>query len=357
LDSEFVTETITSFMQEKFEKSRYNDDNKNSKYVTNYARQLEVIFGNNLFKSDVRNNRDISDLFKIFPVREKIDPHVILHSFISLFSTINNGIEKENNAYKVDFANTIFELNMTLLLNSYLEKHKELSQKEIIDKIESLINLQKSPNFDAYKSIIQRFCKDKTLLNDNKTLKFVLNPEPEMVVNDRILKEKYVKYLALKLFGFSDVIDYKNNPLFSKGNGLYSYSPKYYDYIKNQNYYNLMATLRFDANMDMTNSKIEEVYSPIVNNSTNLLQEIKDGKDYSNKKLSDYKYYSSQERSFLFKATKNKTSIYVLGDYNPVIFIKQNIFDVLKKNYGVLKQHIPDAKARSSLAANDGSEV
>ena len=331
LESCFLTETPVSFMQQKLEMKKYENNNRRvNTYITNHFKQLYIIFGIEILASYFENYRDISDLLKEFPLREKRDSKEILHNFVTLFESISKGVEYNGNPYKVEFANTTYELNMALLLSNYFKNHKELSDIEKLSKIHQMINVQKNPNFDIFKEIIKVHVKDISMLDYFPDLQFVMNPVKDHFSGIELLEDKYIKFLASKEFGFTDIMDYKNNSLFGKDNIFYSYDRKYYNYLKNQNYYNLITKLNYEVGMNLYGSRIEEVYGEISSNSESLIRELKDGYDVSNRSLYNYKLNDSVYHTFLFKASKDGNSIYIESDMAPYIYTKRKIEDVLK---------------------------
>ena len=334
LESCFVSETPVSFLQQKLENEKYKNKNRRvNTYITNHFAQLYIIYGKKIITSYFENYRDISDLLEDFPIREKRDNKEILHNLISLFDTINDGVEFDGNPYKVEFANTTYELNMALLLSSYFNNHKDLSDMKKLSKISQLLSIQKSPNFDIFKEIINVHIKDKSLLNNCPDLQFVMNSDSNSLFSREPLEDKYIRFLASKEFGFIDLMDYKDNKLFGKDNIFYSYDRKYYDYLKNQNYYNLITRLNYESKINLYGSKIEEVYGEISSNSESLIREFRDGYDISRRSLYNYKLNDSIYHTFIFKAIKDGNSIYVENAIVPYVYTKRKIADLLKGDH------------------------
>ena len=331
LESEFISETPISYMQQYLEKNKFNNsDRRANTYITNHFAQLYIIFGKDILNSYFKNYRDFSSLLSEFPLREKRDNKEILHNFISLFGSISKGVDYDGNPYKVEFANTTYELNMALMLSNYFNNHKELTDMEKLTKLFQLLSIQKSPNFDIYKEIIRVHIGDKSLLSYFSDLRFVMNPDKDHNNRGGALEDKYIRFLASKEFGFIDIMDYKDNRLFGKNNIFYSYDRTYYDYLKNQNYYNLITRLNYESRMNLYDSKIEEVYGELCTNSESLIREFREGADVSNRSLYNFKVNDSTYHTFIFKASKDGNSIYVENSIVPYVYTKRNIEDLLK---------------------------
>ena len=334
MESEFATESITSYMQELFEQKYYNNTEQINVYLSNYARQLEAIFGMRLFKEYVLNYRDISNLFRDYPVNA--NRKTIFHNLVRIYDEIYNTINDENNNnIRTEFANTTYELNMALFLSNYMLKHPELTDSEKIQKIKKLVSIQKNPNFDIYKMMLDKYIHNKRLINQDYTTRFIYNANRDDYGRDELLKEKYIKFLAAKRFGFTQIYDYRNNPSFpNRDNILYSYGREYFDYLKNQHYYNHITKLYYDADINLHGSYIEEVYPPAVTESKSLAKEIGDGKDLNRNTLRNYKISASSFTSFMFKATKNGNSLYVESGPIPKVYKKESIADAIEKCQG-----------------------
>ena len=357
-ESEFLSETLVALMQEKFERRRYNNYyDRTTTYLTNYMKQLEVIYGKELFTTYFNNYRDLSKLFNIYPVRENIGGKEVLHKMIELFNVINYGVKTNDNPYKIEFANTTFELNLAFLLSSYFNYHRELTDDEKIEKIRQMISLQKSPNFDVYKKMIDKYVKDKGRIKYFPEVNFVVNNDRDNYNNNELLKDKYIRFLSAKRFGFTDIEDYKNNPLFdTKNNIFYSYGKDYYRYLHKQNYYNLITRLHYDADINLYGSKIEEVYEENSSASESLSRELRDGYDVSKRALFNYKIDDFSSHIFLFKATKENNSIYVENNIVPSIYTKRVLEDVVKGLDSKIKD-IPYNKLLIDLYEGGMSEV
>ena len=334
LESEFITETITSIMQEKVMHNKYkNYDRRSNNYITNYAKMLETIFGKTLYKEFILNFRDITKLFREFPNSEYNEKHV-LRKFNNLFNYINEGVHKGDRNIVTNLFNTIFELNMTMFLANYLSIHKELTEKEKLDKINRMLFLQKTPNFDLFRIIIDKNIKNKDCLYLYPNLRFVMNPNRILAEKNYLLKDKYTRFLASKRVTSLNIIDYKNNPLFGKDNVFYTYNRNYINYIRLQDYYNIISKLYYDCDINLYGSKIEEVVCDKYADSKELVRELLTGSDVSSSSLMRYKKKFSDNRRFVFKAIKNNNSLYIENDIIPNIYIKRNVMDLISRVKG-----------------------
>lgn len=331
LDSEFITETITSIMQEKFLHNRYKQfDRRSNNYISNYAKMLEAIFGKDLYKEYIVNYRDITRLFREFPNNDYNEKQ-ILHKFNMLFNFINDGVHKRDRNIVTDLFNTIFELNITMFLANYLNIHKELDDKTKLDKITRMLYLEKNPNFDLFKVIIENNIKDKRSLFMYPSLKFVMDPDRNLVEKNYLLKDKYTRFLASKRITSLNIIDYKNNPMFGKDNVFYTYNRNYINYVRAQDYYNIISKLYYDCDINLYGSKIEEVVCDRYADSKELVKELLTGRDVSSNSLMKYKRNSYDNRRFIFKASKGNNTIYVEDNIIPNIYIKRNVIDLMSK--------------------------
>jgi hypothetical protein len=330
LNSEFITETVVTCMQEKFEKTRYNTNERCNNYITNYIKQLEVIFGRQLYREYIRNYRDISNLFNDYPVKEYSNK-MVLHNYVLLFNKINKIVRKGGDEFLFKYANTIYDFNTTLFLNNYLKNHKELSNYEKLKKIDQLLTVQKTPDIDLYSAMINDYSKDG-LINSFPNLRYI---KDKKVIGplDELLKEKIDNYNSAKEYGFTAILDYRNNPMFAKQNVFFSYPSKYYsDYLKKENYYNLFYKLKNKYNICLDSFEISEVCGEYQNNSLSMKEEMRRGKDYSNEKLANYRKKNLQLHEFLFKAKKGSYEVFVEGPSNINIYTKSSILSIYDKS-------------------------
>ena len=116
-----------------------------------------------------------------------------------------------------------------------------------------------------------------------------------------------------------------------KGN-LFDYCHgNYINYVRNQEYYNIMAKLYYDCDINVYNAKIYEIVSSNYADSKEIVKELLTGKDVSKNSLSKFKKKILSSSDFIFRATKNNCSIYIQNDVVPNIYVKKNIDKILEK--------------------------
>ena len=242
LESEFVTETFVSLMQNKYEKKVSDSNKRSNNYIINYAKQLEIIFDDELFNVYVNNGRDISPLFDYYPVQQ-YDNKTVLHNFVLMFNTINKIVKKGGDTTLLRYANAIFEFNMTLLLENYLKNNTKLSNYEKCKKINELFCIQKDPDVDIFRFMVNKYYDNDALLNQFPDLRYIKD-SIEVGRLDYFTKEKCETYDIAKEYGFTDIQDYKDNHMFAENNIFYSYPSSYYkDFLKYENYYKMLYVL------------------------------------------------------------------------------------------------------------------
>ena len=325
LESEFLTEAV-SIMQDKFEKEKYHSKERCNNYITNYIKQLEIVCGEQFYKEYILNYRDISNCFKCYPV-DKYSSKTILHNYILLFNTINNIIKNGGDEYLLKYANTIFEFNVALFLYSYL-KNNELSTREKLRRIDKLVNIQKNPDIDLFKYLIDEFGKDEEVLNEYPNLLYIKDGIKKGKI-DVLLQDKIDNFEAAKKCGFTEIKDYEDNPMFVKNNIFFSYPSSYYnEYLKEEDYYKVMYKIEKDMDLNINYYDLDEVYREYQNSSSSLRDEIKYGHDYTNEKLANYKKRNSSKYKFLFKAKLSDTDLFVENDEELKIYTKKSLMSL-----------------------------
>lgn len=206
-DGDKFLESIVSLMEHRFFNHKYGSfKGKNSSYVFDYAEQLESIFGKEFFSYFIKNYTDISPLFCNFNNNSSINFR--LKKICYNVNEIHNLLHYSNNPEKVDYINFCLENDIALILKDYL-KTSNLSDYEKLDKINNLFLLQKSPNLDIYIEMIN-LCKNKELVSIFPKLENICNIYKGISKGATKLTDKVSKYLSMKLFGFSNLIDNRN---------------------------------------------------------------------------------------------------------------------------------------------------
>lgn len=209
-------ESIVSLFEERLRRKKYNfKGSKVNGYIPNYARALEIIFGEDLFKNYIELYTNISTLFQ-----DKNAPSYIDVGYEDLYSIINPlakiysscGMRGSICDYDVDLLNMQIDLSIDKILYKYFENNN-LSDKEKLDKLSRLFELQETPNLDLYQEMINKFIKDKSLLKNYGSLKYFTNDK-------NIEDNKIIRFLALKYFNF-DTKNYTNINQFLSTQSLY----------------------------------------------------------------------------------------------------------------------------------------
>ena len=314
IDGEFVTETITTVMQEEYEKKFYGvDKTKINVYISNYAKELEIIFGNELFSQYVKNGRNIESLFRYYPKYKDVSNYEIFKEISDLCDEVFLLLDS-NDVEKVTYLNSIIELNMTILLANYLKYKTDLSEDEKLDKINRLLSIMKSPNIDLIKVITIYNITDRKSLDKYEDLKYILNPDLDRY---SIQREKYINFYSSKKF---DMINYRIDNL------LY-YDDNYINFIGKEVYYSSLGYLLYTKKISMEeiyNSKYYVVYN---NEIPSVAEEFTSGADHDETMLLDLKSYYTGE--VLFKVENDNDEYYVSKDFNVYICSKHNIVDML----------------------------
>ena len=330
LESEFLTETGVSLMQDRFERLKYNSKERCNNYIISFIKQFEIVLGDDLYKEYVQNFRDISNCFEDYPVKEYSNK-TILHNYILLFNTMNKIIKNGGDEYLLKYANAIYEFNVALFLGYHL-KNSKLSKYEKLEKIDQLLNIQKTPDIDLYKSLINDNCKDDEILNEFPNLRYVIDGEKTGKI-DVLLEDKINHYEAAKKCGFTKIMDYKDNHMFVKDNVFFSYPSSYYkEYLKEENYYYVMYMMEKEKNLNLSNYDLDEVYREFQNNSSSLREEMKEGYDYNNDKLANYRKRNSPKHDFMFKAKLEDQELFIEQEDELKVYTKKDIVSLFDGN-------------------------
>ncbi len=340
LESEFLTEAV-SLLQDRFEREKYHSKDRCNNYITCYMKQLEIVCGDDLFKEYIRNYRDITNCFNDYPVKEYSNKE-ILHNYVLLFNSINKIIKNGGNEYLLKYSNAIYEFNVALFLYYYLLSN-ELTTYEKLSRIDSLVNIQKNPDIDLFRCMINEFGKDDKILKEFPNLKYIKDREKVGKI-DVLLQDKIDSYEVSKKCGFTKIQNYKDNHMFVEKNIFFSYPSSYYnEYLKEENYYKVMYKLEKDMNIKLNSYDLDEVYREYQNTSLSLIEEMREGYDYTNEKLANYRKRNASKHDFLFKAKLPDTDIFIENDEELKIYIKRDImslFDSNKYNEETLKLFI-----------------
>lgn len=340
LESDFVTETIPSLMQNMLERrfNLFNSNTRSNIYVTNYAEQFAIVCGLNFFKEYVQNYRDLSNLFEDFPVRDYPN-NEIFHNFVVIIRSINKIIRMGGDTCFLKYLNSIFEFNMVIFLNNIFNNHPELSTKDKLIKMTDLLNIQKTPDIDLYKGMLDEMAIDENLLSEFPDLKYI----QDGVLNDKVdplLPDKVNNFNAAKYFGFTKVLNYSSNTSLCKHNVLFAYQRSYYsDYLKNERYYNLLYRLKTEKSLDFDDYSLCEVYGEQESDSISMTKEMEAGVDYINAELADYRKENSYKHDFMFRANKEGHTVFIEKNQNIRVYSEADINKIMedkKKNGEVI---------------------
>ena len=347
LESDFLTETFVSLMENDYDVAVNNSKKRSNNYITNYAKQLKIIFDDELYNVYINNSRDISPLFDYYPVSE-YDNKTILHNFVLLFNTINKEIKSGKDTDLLRYANSIFEFNLALMLENYLKNNPKLSNYDKCKKINELFNIQKDPDIDLYEYMINKYHNNETLLNQFPDLRYIKDGI-EVGKLDYFTKEKCENFNMAKVYGFTDIQDYKNNQMFVDKNVFYSYPSSYYkDLLKYENYYKVIYELKNHHNIDLVGYDLFEVYPEYQDISDSIREEMLVGADFNNSTLYNYRRRNLQDHQFMLKAVRDDQTLFIEKSVGIDIFEKKKIEDLISNCdsglTNVLKEIINDGK-------------
>ena len=331
LDSEFLTETVPSLMQNIIENKIYHSKERCNNYITNYALQLNIVVGADFFKEYIRKFRDISNIFKDYPIRDYSNKE-ILHNFVVLVKAMNRVLRIGGDAKYLKYLNSIYEFNTVLFLNGYFKNHPELPVEEKLTRMTSLINIQKTPDMELYKSILDEIHVDKATYDKFPELKYLKYGEVSDKI-DPVFLDKVNNFNASKCFGFVDLIDYKSNPMLCKKNVFYSYGKSYYsDYLENEEYYNLMYRLNNERKINLSGHKISEVIGEKETDSVSMGKEMQEGADYDNESLALFRKKNADRHNYMFRASQNGHTVYIEKNSDVNIFTEKDIKELIGEN-------------------------
>ena len=175
-DSNFITETIITLMEEDCYRQIFNGRRRRiNGYIAEYAEQLRAILGNEIIYTFIRRFKFVDDLICKCD-EEDAEYSDLAYNLIGNIDPIwfklnypeSTGTDKSEIAYQ----NASIELVFTLMLDNYFT-NTDLSDEEKMDKIEKLFNNQQDPNFDVYKELIEKHIKNKKLLEKNKVVNYI----------------------------------------------------------------------------------------------------------------------------------------------------------------------------------------
>ena len=331
VDSEFLTETVPSLMQNIIESKLYHSKERCNNYIINYALQLNIVAGFDFFKEYIRNFRDISNIFKDYPIRDYSNTE-ILHNYVVLVKAMNRVLRVGGDAKFLKYLNSIFEFNTVLFLNTFFKNHPALSDEEKLSRMTKLINLQKTPDIDLYKSILDEINVDKSTYDRFPELKYLKYNEASDNL-DPVFLDKVNNFNASKCFGFIDLINYTSNPMLCKKNVFYSYGKSYYsDYLENEEYYNLMFRLKNEYNISLSGYKISEVIGEKENDSVSMGKEMQEGADFTNEKLASYRKKNADRHHYMFRASQAGHTVYIEKNSDINIFTEKDVKHLIDDN-------------------------
>lgn len=364
LNSSFIEEAITTIIEEDYVKNILGTNIRRvNGYIPTYARQLIAIFGNDLIYEYIKNYKRLESLFEFLIKGNEI---ISLTMLTDIVNEIDELVVK-NDKNVVNIKNNDVEINLSIILNNYLSKNKELSDEKKLTIIDSFIKEQISPDFSYLKNIIEEHIKDKTLLKQHNIANYVYNANSNnyqnlvnKIIHNNIdsrniddekirelvrLRIKYNDYVVREYFGFTEL--YYDN---KKKVMNYNYEDNL-AFLKYKKYYEAMYTLKDEINLDEDN--IVSVKGNEIDNKNKILYKLKYGA-YEEELLPSAAesilnmMYTKQ--SYL-KVLTNNNEYYILIDKDDIPEVKRpmNIEEAIKYYLKLIEEE-PSEKEGYMLA-------
>lgn len=379
-------ESITTLFEEKYDKYKNNQNrDRVNGYIPNFARQLYVVYGNELLKKYLENYTDISKLFTTLPFNdfeEKMknydtNSQVLYNCFLMAIFDINNTINeyddklcKMNNKIKIYDENKQYDkkkiamysfekeknelINITIFLNYKIEKfileqlylNKNISNIEKYQRLNNLFLIQKTPCCEMYYKMINE-------LGCNQLEQF---EELEEFYNNYKDKRNYYKIIFEDCHDLELSMYIRDN--LEEENKYFDYTiTKAYEYYKNKNFYDGLVQYMEQNNVEYLNGlnimKIKQ------DNSTNFnkeqFNELKAGKEsneifFIRNFLSNYPLYiiKNEQHNFIMYTDLETNKIYNLRNieelkkelkkYNIINIDEKELYDKLLNKLNKLKE-------------------
>lgn len=202
-DSNFITETIITLMEEDCYKKILGGKNRRANgYIVEYAEQLRAILGNEIIYSFIRRFKYVDDLIcKCDEIGDMYSdlPYNLIGNIDPIWYKLNYPKSTGTDKSEIAYQNASIELVFALMLDNYFD-NTELTDEEKLEKIEQLFKHQQDPNFKVYREIIEKHIKNKELLEENRFVNYLYRANLENYEHLQLSKEDSIKELVFQIF-------------------------------------------------------------------------------------------------------------------------------------------------------------
>ena len=212
-DGNFINESIITLMEEDYVRKLLNKKfNRVNFYIPTYAKELRIIFGDDLIKTFIQKYKCIEGLF---PKKEEFS--IYSHDLIDDIDNIYRAVKLDVEGLDVPYLNKNAELGIATVLDRYLEKNKDLSDEEKLNRIVELAKIQYNPDFNVFQNMIKKHIKNMNLIENNPVAKLLYYKDERVLGNLRFsnnvpllhMCKKLDNFNACGLFGANEIIDVK----------------------------------------------------------------------------------------------------------------------------------------------------
>lgn len=330
-NGEKFLESIVSSMENDFISLKYGEGKYNvTGYVSDYAKQLRSIFGNDFFKCFIKNYTDITPLFNF------IGGNFLLKRICNNVKELHSCIDNPNLVEKVDYINFCLENDIAVTLSEILSMSR-LSVYEKLDKIDKLYSLQKSPNLDVYMSMIDSCCKDVRILKHYPNLSAMYEIYNGILNDSGKLNDKLSKFMAMKTFGFNYKID----------NKIYEES-SLKEFFENQIHYISLVNAFYQRDLkmkDVSNGIFESVNGSNKFSSAVLADKLRYGSNISSyyDSFSNFSKIKTYDNDYYIENYDGNVLVYKPCDIPSIItmlFMSGNFIGAIRSILSLIKENV-----------------
>ena len=328
-EGNFITESIVTIMEEDYIKKilgiqmkRVND------YIPTYAREMRVIFGEELIREYIQNFKYLENLFSKCASEEDILSGS--DELISKIDSVYYHLKEHGEKVNIPYYNKNIELGIAIFLDNYLE-NANLSDHEKLKKIVDLAILQLDPDMKLFGLMMKKHIKDKSLIESNEIARLIYNQVFELSIRETYDKSRDYINIVHKIrhskveekFGINKASkkdEFQILPEYDEEKcSIYFGHPKLYDALyelleKGQLKEEDLNILDFKKNRELTKEEVLTVKDQIAHGLSDAEVRLRN--------LLQWKSY------FYRCQTKDKT-YYILVDTNEELLEEKNIWDVI----------------------------
>jgi len=330
-NGEKLLESIVSSMKYDFNAVKYGEDKYNTtEYVSDYAKQLEAVFGDSFLRTFIRNFTDISSLFDFN------GGNLLLKRICHNVNELHYCIYNSNLVEKIDYINFCLENDIAITLCEFLKTSK-LSVFEKLERIDKLYSLQKSPNLDIYISMINSCCIDARILKCYPNLIMIYRIYNGVLDDSVQLKDKVSRFMAMKTFGFNHMIDNKRYE-----DSLMK------EFFENQIHYTSLtnAVYQKDLNIkEVSNGRFESINGSNNFSSFILAHKLRYGSNVSSyyDSFSNFSKIKTKDNSFYIENYDGNVLVYKACDLPSIVtmlFMSGNFVNAIKSILSLIKENV-----------------